>query len=58
MKAKPKTGDWVLVRFLHEETGRMRRLTITWHGPFRILSQSNSDVTVSNVYSPMIHTLK
>ena len=52
-KAKPiklKIGEWVLVRFPHEETGRMRELSRPWHGPFRIVSQSDPDVTVSNVY--------
>ena len=54
-KAKPskfKIGEWVLVRFPHEETGRMRKLSRAWHGPFRIVSQSDPDVTVSNVYFP------
>ena len=54
-KAKPskfKIGEWVLVRFPHEETGRMRKLSRPWHGPFRIVSRSDPDVTVSNVYFP------
>ena len=29
-----KIGEWVLVRFPHEETGRMRKLSRPWHGPF------------------------
>jgi len=42
----------VLVRFPHEETGGMRKLSRPWHGPFQIVSREDPDVTVSNVYFP------
>ena len=29
-----KIGEWVLVRFPHEESGRIRKLSRPWHGPF------------------------
>jgi len=45
-----KVGQWVLVRFPHEETGRMRKLSRPWHGPFRVISRDDPDITVSNVY--------
>ena len=47
-----KVGQWVLVRFPHEETGRMRKLSRPWHGPFRVVSRQDPDITVSNVYFP------
>ena len=47
-----KVGQWVLVRFPHEETGRMRKLSRPWHGPFRVVSRNDPDITVSNVYFP------
>ena len=47
-----KIGDWVLVRFPQEETGRMRKLSRPWHGPYRIVDRRNPDVTVVKVYSP------
>ena len=33
-KAKLKIGEWVLVRFPHEESGRMRKPSKPWHRPF------------------------
>jgi len=29
-----KVGEWVLVRLPHEESGRMRKLSRLWYGPF------------------------
>ena len=31
-----RTGDWVLIRFPSEETGKQRKLSRPWHGPYRI----------------------
>ncbi len=33
-----KVGDWVFVRFPQEESGRLRKLSRPWHGPYRITS--------------------
>ena len=33
-----KAGDWVLVKFPHEESGRLRKPSRPWHGPYRVLS--------------------
>ena len=32
-KTHIRVGDWVLVRFPHEESGRNRKLSKPWHGP-------------------------
>ena len=45
-------GEWVLVRFPSDETGKWRKLSRPWHGPFRIIKVCDSDVTISNVYFP------
>ena len=37
LKANQKTfqlGDWVLIRFPHEELGKLRKLSWPWHGPY------------------------
>ena len=47
-----KKGDWVLVRFPQEETGKQRKLSRPWHGPYRVLSQDDPDITVVKVYRP------
>ena len=49
---KYRIGDWVLVRFPHEETGKQRKLSQPWHGPFRVVSCDNPDVTVVKTYFP------
>lgn len=47
-----KIGDWVLVRFPHEESGRLRKLSQPWHGPYRVTRRSDPDLCVSEVYFP------
>ena len=47
-----KVGDWVLVRFPQEEVGKMRKLSRPWHGPYRIVTHKEPDVTVVKVYRP------
>lgn len=37
-------GDWVLVKFPHKETGKQRKLSCPWHGPYRIASRDDPDV--------------
>ena len=45
-------GDWVLIRFPQEESGRMRKLSRPWHGPYRIVDRRDPDVTIVKVYAP------
>ena len=47
-----RVGDWVLVRFPQEESGRFRKLSRPWHGPYRVTSLDSPDITVSKVYFP------
>lgn len=49
---KHRVGEWVLVRFPQEETGRWRKLSRPWHGPYRITERNDPDVTVIKVYFP------
>ena len=54
-KATPpkfKVGQWVLVRFPQEESGRQRKLSRPWLGPYRIISRDYPDLTVQKVYFP------
>ena len=45
-----KIGDWVLVQFPHEETGKKHKLSKPWHGPYRIIHKDDLDVTVVSVH--------
>ena len=47
-----RVGDWVLVRFPQDESGRWRKLSRPWHGPYRIVDKSDPDVTCVKVYHP------
>ena len=47
-----QVGDWVLVRFPHEETGAHRKLSRPWHGPYRVVQCRVPDITVVKVYKP------
>ena len=45
-------GDWVLIRFPSEETGKLRKLSRPWHGPYRVVSVNDTDLTAKKVYFP------
>ena len=47
-----RLGDWVFVRFPEEETGRNRKLSRPWYGPFRIIGKQDPNLTVRKVYFP------
>ena len=43
-------GGWVLVKFPSDETGRYRKLSHPWHGPYRVISCDKPNITVQKVY--------
>ena len=45
-----RVGDWVLVKFPQEESGRLRKLSQPWYGPYRVTSLDLPDITVTKVY--------
>ena len=45
-------GDWVLVRFPQEETGRLHKLSRPWHGLYRVDDRRDPDITMVKVYTP------
>ena len=47
-----KLGEWVFVKFPQDESGRLRKLSRPWHGPYRIVQKRDPDVTVTKVYHP------
>ena len=53
-----RVGDWVLVRFPQEEVGKLRKLSRPWHGPYRVVSRDDPDVTVTPVYPPQDKTIR
>ena len=44
-----KVKDWVFVYFPSEETGKLRKLSQSWHGPFRVISRDDPDMTIVKV---------
>ena len=42
----------MLVKFPKEESGRNWKLSQPWHGPFRVVSKDDPDLTVSKIYHP------
>ena len=53
-----KLGDWVLVLFPHEQTGKNRKLSRPWHGPYRVTAVNDPDITVTKVYFPQDATIQ
>ena len=47
---KYRMGDWVLIRYPSEETGRLRKLSRPWHGPYRITACDKTGVSAVKVY--------
>ena len=47
---KYHTGEWVLVRYPADETGKYHKLSRPWHGPYRVTEVCDPDISVVNVY--------
>ena len=47
-----KIGRWILIRFPQKKTGRKRKLSRPWHGPYRVVSLRGPNVVASKVYFP------
>lgn len=47
-----KIGDWVLVYFPADDSGKQRKLSRPWHGPYRVVSKDDTNITASKVYFP------
>ena len=47
-----KIGDWVFVHFSEEETGKERKMSRPWYGPFWVVARQDPNVRVSKVYFP------
>ena len=47
-----RIGYWIFIKFPAEETGRNRKLSNPWHGPYRILMRNDLDITATKVYFP------
>ena len=60
-KVRPATyrvGEWVLIKFPAEESGKMRKLSRPWHGPYRITDINGPNVSASQVYHPKKEGIK
>lgn len=44
-------GDWVLIHFPQDESGRWRKLS-SLHGPYRVTEKTDPDVNCVKVYHP------
>ena len=55
---KMKLGDWVLIYFPAEDSGKQRKLSRPWHGPYRIVAKDETNVSAMKVYFPDEKTIK
>ena len=53
-----QVGDWILIRFPHEESGKNRKLARPWHGPYRVTELEGPDLTAVKVYFPQEKTIR
>ena len=47
-----RVGDWVLVYFPQDDSGKTRKLSKPWHGPYRIIRRQDPTVVSTKVYFP------
>lgn len=45
-------GDWALIYFSQDETGKQRKLSRLWHGPYCVTAVNEPDATLVKVYFP------
>ena len=55
---KYRVGDWVLIHFPGDETGKFWKLSRPWYGPYRITSFNDYDISVVKVYFPRENEIK
>ena len=41
-----------MLKFPHEETGRSRKISRPWHGPYCIVQKEDTNVVAAKVYFP------
>ena len=44
-----RVGDWILIRFSSDETGKQRKLSRPWHGPYRVITVNDTNLTAAKV---------
>ena len=42
----------------HEESGKNRKLSRPWHGPYRIITMTDTDITAIRIYFPEDDSIK
>ena len=47
-----QVGDWVLIHSPSEESGCLHKLSRLCHGPYRVMSYNDTNVTATKVYFP------
>ena len=47
-----RVGDWVFVYFPQDDSGKTRKLSKPWHGPYRIIRRQDPTVVCTKVYFP------
>ena len=55
---KMKLGDWVLICFPAEDSGKQHKLSRPWHGPYRIVAKDETNVSAMKVYFPDKKSIK
>ena len=53
-----RVGDWVLIRFPSDETGKQRKLSRPWHGPYRVITVNDTNLTAVKVQFPREDAIK
>ena len=44
-----REGDWILIRFPSDESGKQRKLSRPWHGPYRVVASTPTGVSANKI---------
>ena len=58
VKSQLKVGDWVLLKFPQDKTGRLRKLSRPCNRPYHIVSRKDPDVSVIKTYCPLMKSIQ
>ena len=55
---KLKVGDWVPIYFPEDETGKFCKFSRPWHGPYRVISRSDPDISAKKLFFPEVPAIQ
>ena len=49
---KLRVGDWMFICFPEDKTGKLRKLSTPWRGPYQIIDRNDPDISTKKLFFP------